>query len=164
MRKGVRGAFLLLAFWPFVALCQPAPQFEYAAKLICGVQKGEGVQSTWTLVPGYYETTVNIYNPATGETRISKKVALTYPPGREKPGRIIDLGRYTLGAGVAFQADCKEVMDKLQGPVGIPFIEGFLIIESTSSLDVTGVYTSAGLSAPHSPSIDVEQIRERPIR
>jgi hypothetical protein len=46
-----------------------------------------------------------------------------------------------------------------------PYIEGFVLIQSRESLDVSAVYTSAALDANGRPTaqsgIDVEQIRER---
>jgi hypothetical protein len=57
--------------------------------------------------------------------------------------------------------DCDQIVDRF-GPF-IHGVEGFLVIESTHSLDVTAVYT-AGKRGGEVESIAVEQIRERGMR
>jgi hypothetical protein len=58
--------------------------------------------------------------------------------------------------------DCRDITQDF----GLTFIhgaEGFLVIESTDSLDVVAVYT-AGKRGGEVESIDVEQVPERKIR
>lgn len=64
--------------------------------------------------------------------------------------------------------DCEDVARHIF-PKGLPapFIEGFIVIESDSSLDLTSVYTTAldehRKKAEHHSGIEVVQIHERKI-
>ena len=51
--------------------------FEYAAKFICGLQKDP---EDLRLTLGLYGTEVNIHNPNEEVVRLTKKLALTFPP------------------------------------------------------------------------------------
>jgi hypothetical protein len=164
LMRWIKRALVMIAMWPVAAEAQEPPSFEYAAKFICGVQVNTSSSAGWIVVPGHYTTVVNIYNPTDAPLTVIKKLALSYPPGSEKQGQIIDLGPKTLGPHAAFEADCPEVRNR-PSPVGPPpLIEGFLIVQSTASIDVSAVYTVAGFSAPHSPSIAVQEVRERSLR
>ncbi len=139
------------------------PRFVYAAKLVCGIQPNA---KELRLATGAYATTINVHNPGQREAKIAKKLALTIPPGFEEPGEVKPIATGTLGADRALAIDCEEIRRLVfGGAFPAPFIEGFAIIESTDSLDVTAVYTTADLDAEALPSqqrgIDVEQVRER---
>ncbi len=121
------------------------------------------------LARGFYATAINIHNPNEEPASFSKKLALTYPPEEQKPGKVIPIAKDRLGPDEALEVDCMNIRRKLF-PKGFPtpYIKGFVIIESKLSLDVTAVYTTASLDArgtvtSHS-SIDVEQIHERVIK
>jgi hypothetical protein len=58
--------------------------------------------------------------------------------------------------------DCSQLESKF-GIVPVHGLEGFLVIESTASLDVTAVHM-AGPRGEDVASIAVEQVRERQIR
>ena len=68
----------------------------------------------------------------------------------------------------ALKVDCMDLQKRaFQGAFQTPYIEGFVVLKSMQSLDVTAVYTTAALdeqgkAGAHS-SIHVEQIRERKI-
>jgi hypothetical protein len=140
--------------------------FEYAAKFICGFQRDP---HDLRLTLGLYGTEVNIHNPNEEVVRLTKKLALTFPPGSQKPGKILRLGEDLLRPDQALAVDCNHVKDKLF-PNGLPasYITGFVVIESTGSLDVTAVYTTAALDEQGQVTgqrgIDVEQIQERQKR
>ncbi|MBW2737868.1 MAG: hypothetical protein JRE64_03255 [Deltaproteobacteria bacterium] len=142
------------------------PTFQYVAKIICGEQKHT---RDMRLAKGIYTTTVNIHNPHNLTTTFSKKLALTYPPGGQVTGKILPIGIDTLTADGALQTDCVDLQRRLF-PNGFPtsYIEGFVIIESSVSLDVTAVYTSAKprgwFSSPKVTSIDIEPVKEREIK
>ena len=137
--------------------------YEYVAKVVCGVQKDP---KSMVLARGFYATTINIHNPGPKPVTFDKKLALTIPPGEQKPGKIIRIARDSLEADQALAADCDDIARRaFNGSLPTPFIEGFVVIRSPQSLDVTAVYTTATLSADgtaeeHS-SIHVEQIEER---
>ncbi len=143
----------------------PETKYEYAAKFVCGLQK-----DPWDmrLTRGYYASAINIHNPNNDTVRFYKKLALTFPPKGQRPGKIIPIGKDELKYDEALEVDCEEI-DKALKESGIttPYSKGFVIIQSSASLDVTAVYTTAALDkegrvTDHS-SIDVEQISERQI-
>lgn len=122
--------------------------FQYAVKLVCGVQKeSQGV------VPQNYATTINIHNPnPNGEAQFHKKLVLTIPPGGQKPGEIFHISDDLLGSDGALATDCMDIRRRVPGLP--PFFEGFVVLQSFSSLDVVAVYTVPG-------GIDVVQAQER---
>ena len=135
--------------------------FEYVAKLICGLQRDP---RDMRLTLGSYATTINIHNPNEGEVGFFKKLAFTFPPEEQNPGEVIDIGEHVLRPDEALAVDCIDIQRQL-GQFPRPYIEGFVVIQSRESLDVSAVYTSAALDANRRPTaqsgIDVEQIRER---
>lgn len=114
--------------------------YKYAAKLVCGVQPEE---NDGRLVRGSYATTVNILNPQEREVRLVKTLSLTYPPEEQRPGNVLTIGKDLLRPDQALKVDCADIQRRLF-PNGLPasYIEGFVVIESSGSLDVTAVYSS----------------------
>jgi len=118
------------------------------------------------LARGLYATTINIHNPSERPARLTKKLALTYPPGSQRRGEIKRIGTDEFGPDEALETDCNDILRRVfGGTFPTPYFEGFVIIQSRTSLDVTAVYSTASLERTqgglaHS-SIDVEQIRER---
>jgi len=140
-----------------------AEAFEYAAKFICGVQKDP---KDVRLSRGSYATVVNVHNPNPARVTFRKKLALTFPPGRQHPGKIIPLGEDRLDDDEALAVTCAEIDAALKKhDISTPYAKGFVVIQSPMSLDVTAVYTVTGLDARGNPTdhtdIDVEQIKER---
>jgi hypothetical protein len=126
--------------------------FQYAAKFICTANIPGTSQTTDALLPGVYQTAVNVHNPQTKKIRLRKKIAS--PLGISK---YFDDGLEPDGV---MRITCSQIRD-----FGITFIhgfEGFLVIESTHSLDVIAVYTAGGRQEQVS-SIDVEQVKERKL-
>jgi hypothetical protein len=139
------------------------PMYEYAAKIVCGIQKDP---EDMRLARGFYATTINIHNPNDDAVTLFKKLALTIPPGEQRPGEILRIAEDTLKPDQALAVDCMDIQRRLF-PNGFPanYIEGFVVVQSPASLDVTAVYSTASLDedgrvTTHS-SIDVEQVRER---
>ncbi len=138
-------------------------EYEYAAKLICGLQEEK---DNLRLAQGLYATTINIHNPNDFDVSFLKKLALTYPPEGQTAGKVSRISVDRLKPDEALSVDCVDIKEKLY-PNGFPtpYIEGFVVIQSSASLDVDAVYSTASLNekgeiASHS-SIDVEHIRER---
>jgi len=130
----------------------PRHRFQYAAKFICTSNIPGTSQTTDALLPGIYQTAVNIHNPQNIKVRFRKKIASPLGISKYFDG--------TLEADGVARVTCGQIQD-----FGITFIhgfEGFLVIESTHSLDVTAVYT-AGERGGQVTSIDVEQINERKL-
>ena len=135
--------------------------FEYAAKLVCGLHRDPRDRR---LIRGAYATTINIHNPNNDEVEFFKKLALTFPPEEQKPGEVIRISEDVLGPDQALAVDCMDIQRQLDG-FPTPYIEGFVVIQSRESLDVSAVYTSAALDengqVTSQSGIDVEEIHER---
>ena len=104
-------------------------------------------------MPGVYQTAVNIHNPNPQVVRLRKKLAV-------RSGEISAFVDGGLKPDEATSVDCSQVQN-----FGIAFVhgfEGFLVIESTLSLDVVAVYTAAPRGGEVS-SIDVEYVPERKL-
>lgn len=141
-------------------------KYEYAAKIVCGFQSDP---KDMRLARGFYGTAINIHNPNPKRVKFFKKLALTFPPDKQAPGRVMPIGNDRLKYDEALEVDCIDIQRRLF-PNGFPppgYIKGFLIIQSNESLDVTAVYTTASLDKQGNVSnhsgIDVEQICERRI-
>lgn len=129
-----------------------AYKFQYAVKFICTSNIPGTSQTTDAFLPGNYQTAVTIHNPQTIKVKMRKKIA--------SPLGISKYFDDVLEPDGVKRITCAQIQD-----FGITFIhgfEGFLVIESTHSLDVTAVYTAGGRGEQVS-SIDVEQIKERKI-
>jgi hypothetical protein len=129
-------------------------RFQYAVKFLCLANIPGTSSTSESVLPGVYQTVVNIHNPNLREVRIREKIAV---PGLE-PSKFKE---DSLKPDFASSVNCRQITQEF----GITFIhgaEGFLVIESTLSLDVVAVYT-AGARGGEVASIDVEQIRERRI-
>ena len=126
-------------------------RFQYAAKFICTANIPGTSQTTDAFVPGSYQTAVNIHNPQNILIKLRKKIASP-----------IEISKYF---GFSMKPDAVERITCAQlGDFDVHLIhgfEGFLVIESTHSIDVVAVYTAAGSNQVS--SIDVEQIKERKL-
>jgi hypothetical protein len=127
-------------------------KFQYAVKFICTANIPGTSQTTDAFVPVIYQTAVNIHNPQTIAIKFRKKIA--------SPLGISKYFDDVLKPDEVKRITCSQIQD-----FGITFIhgfEGFLVIDSTLSLDVVAVYTAGGRGEQVS-SIDVEQIKERKL-
>jgi hypothetical protein len=139
-----------------------ASAYSYAAKLVCGVQED---REDLRLTVGRYATTINIHNPGPEPARFTKTLALTFPPREQAPGEVTPIAEDTLDAEHALAADCADIRERLY-PNGwpAPYVEGFVLIRSATSLDVVAVYTKSALEPEAGGvSIDVEAVRERKL-
>jgi hypothetical protein len=133
---------------------EEAFRFQYAAKFLCTANIPGTSQTTTSVLPGTYSTAVNIHNPNREPARLREKLALG-------PETVSEFVEDKLEPDATFRIDCSQIASRF-GPF-IHGAEGFLVIESSHSLDVTAVYT-AGPLGQQVASIDVEQIPERAIR
>src|SRR2546425_472572 len=81
--------------------------FEYVAKVVCGTR-----DRNHRVV---FATSVNIHNPGPGDTKLFKKLALTFPPGKQQPGDIRRLGEDALKPDQALQTDCADIAERAFG-------------------------------------------------
>ena len=135
--------------------------FQYAAKVVCGVQKEERAGFA---TMGIYGTTVNIRNPGRETVRLTKELALAIPPGGQEQGKLMPLAQDRLEPGHALATDCDDI--RKRAPEALPdLFDGFVTLRATASLDVTAVYTTAALGRDGQPAgqagIDVEPVAER---
>jgi hypothetical protein len=136
--------------------------FQYAAKFICITNIPRTSNATSSVLPGSYVTVVNVHNPNTDTVLFRKKIALTGSSSGEEPGPVSKWIEHKLTADRAFSVGCEQITKEF-GITPIHGAEGFLVIESTGSLDVTAVYT-AGHRGAEVEGIAVEQVHERVIR
>jgi hypothetical protein len=138
----------------------PQLSFEYAAKIVCGRQKEPDDRR---LARGFYATAINIHNPDTEAATFFKKLALTLPPGGQRAGNVHPIARDNIGPDHALEVDCIDIRTRIPSVLLEPYLEGFLVIQSDRPLDVTAVYTTAGLDAAGTitgpNNINVQQIR-----
>ena len=128
-------------------------RFQYAAKFLCTSNIPGTSQTSTALLPGVYQTAVNIHNPNRKTAYLRKKLAVA-------SGEISGFLEQKLEPDAASRVDCNDISS-----FGIRLIhgfEGFLVIESDVSLDVVAVYT-AGKRGAEVESIDVEHVPERKI-
>jgi hypothetical protein len=127
--------------------------FQYAAKFLCTSNIPDTSQTTTSLLPGSYQTVVNIHNPNSTTVRFRMKLALA---SLQNP-QISNFLDGSLEPDQAGKVDCSDVRNfDLQLIHGF---EGFLVIESTHSLDVVAVYTAGTKEGV--TSMDVERVFER---
>lgn len=124
-------------------------KFQYAAKFICTATI-PGTSQRSHFPPGSYQTGVNIHNPFERTIKLRMKIA--------QPGLISKWISTKLKGDEVIRITCDEI-SKFD-VVTIHGFEGFLVIESSHSLDVTAVYTASGKNA-YVVSIDVEEVGER---
>jgi hypothetical protein len=132
----------------------PLYRYQYAVKFICTSHIPGTSQTSGAVLPGHYQTAVNVHNPNRRAVAWRRKLALG-------PDLIRPFINNRLRPDGLFRVDCDDVTRDF-GPF-IHGVEGFLVIESTASLDVTAVYTAAGQDGWVS-SLDIEQIKERDLR
>ena len=128
-------------------------KFQYAAKFICTANIPNTSQRTESFVPGIYQTAVNIHNPQNEGIHFRMKIT-----GDQGVSPFLE---YDLGPDKLRVVNCSQLnMFNLRILHGF---EGFLVIESTHSLDVVSIYTAA----PHQgqvSSLEVEAVKERAVR
>jgi hypothetical protein len=125
-------------------------RFQYAVKFICTANIPGTSQTSSAVLPGSYQTAVNIHNPNNDDVRFRMKLASSIGISEFITGSVKPDGVETV--------DCGRIRDfSLHLIHGF---EGFLVIESLASLDVVAVYTAGEKFVA---SIDVEYVRERAL-
>ncbi|SLN64958.1 hypothetical protein ROJ8625_03307 [Roseivivax jejudonensis] len=119
------------------------PWFRYAAKVVCGRQEDA---EDLRLRAGVYGTTVNVLNPDLETVRFDKRLAVSFPPDKQIQGETYGLGFDTLDPLRALETNCDLLIaEAFGGQAPSPYFEGFVVITSPRSLDVTAVYSTSGL-------------------
>jgi len=136
---------------PARATAPPRYRYQYAVKFLCTANIPGTSQTSTAVLPGVYQTAVDIHNPNPQVVRLRKKLAM-------RSGQISPFLDGQLKPDEATSVDCSQVQSF--GTAFIHGFEGFLVIESTLSLDLVAVYT-AGPKGGEVSSIDVEHVPER---
>jgi hypothetical protein len=114
--------------------------YQYAAKIVCGIQSDS---SDLRLRPGTFATTVNVLNPVLETVRFRKRLAVSYPPDPQRQGETYEISIDSLDGLRALETNCDDLIERAFGGVPpSPYFEGFVVLTSPMSLDVTAVYTS----------------------
>lgn len=133
-------------------------RIEYVVKFLCGPVTTD----MFPVLPGSYATSINIYNPSDKDIPIYKNIALSFPPAGQFPGSVSEVIMETLPAKSALQVDCLQIPGgfsfEMDGapPMG-SYTEGFLVVQSSGPLKVSGVYNATHASG--GASLDIEQIQ-----
>jgi hypothetical protein len=139
----------------------PRFAFQYAVKFLCTSNIPGTSQTTTSLLPGSYATVVNIHNPNAQTAAFRIKLAVATSTEIDPPLISIFI-KEKLRPDQATKVDCSRLREfELHLIHGF---EGFLVIESTLSLDVVAVYTAAPKGGAGVESMDVEYIPERKLR
>jgi hypothetical protein len=158
-------AILILTSLPLSAQARPSGSqsewFQYVAQFNCGHDTSGGPVR---VVPGFYATAVNLYNPNAEAVTLRKRLALTFPPEEQATGEVSGQIEDVVDPGTALQVDCGEIQNEFVFPNPPPattHVQGFLVIESNKALHVEAVYTSSGVTGD--VSIDTQRIAERKV-
>lgn len=119
----------------------------YAAKFICGLPPGETGAFVGPVAPGFYLTSINIFNPNSASVSIDVRVLEVSRAGGGNPGRRTATGSETIGSLAATKIDCFDVA-QFFGQSSVTSSEGFVVltIGEKTPLDVVAVYTSGLVS------------------
>jgi hypothetical protein len=145
------------------AHAQLKTSFQYAVKTFCTLRGDFGS----ALVPGKYQTLINIHNPTEKKIEVARKFALAGSPGDEAGSfSITPYKAFVLGPDQAVSINCFDVANyfcPING-VCVDFfaIDGFLVLNSASELDVVAVY-SGGPKAGEVSTLDTDIIPARKL-
>jgi hypothetical protein len=141
----------------------------YSAKFVCGTVTESQFLDGAPVVPGTYQTAVNVHNPSlTSSVTMEKWVSVALPGETVGPIAILAM-EYVLGPNYAFEIDCNEIQAKLAaGGHTYTFVKGFVVIADFAGgpLDVTAVYTTQYVNAVVGKeglgqAIDIEPVPSR---
>ena len=157
-------ALVLASPWdnPGRAGAQPGEFFiTHSAKFVCGTAvSGDPV------VPGDYQTAINVHNFTANTVGFDKKAVQALPEGVLPQPPPSQWEPASLGPDYAFEIDCAEIAQWLWPGGGAPtFYKGFVVISESApetSLDVVGVYTGTDVAPPGEvgigQTIDIERV------
>src|SRR3954462_9842718 len=154
-------ASLLIA--PSAANAQLKTSYQYAAKALCSFRGDFGA----AVAPGRYRTLINIHNPTEKKIEVARKFALSGSPGDTAGGfSITPYKSFVLGPDQAVAINCFDIAGffcPINGVcVDFTAIDGFLVLNSASELDVVAVYSGNPKSGEVS-ALEVETIAARKL-
>jgi len=158
-------AAVLLVIAPSAASAQLRTSYQYAVKTLCTLLGDTGFGDA--LSPGRYRTVINIHNPIEKKFEIARKFALA--GGQGEPFGTFSVTPYkslTLGPDQAIAFNCFDIAGFFcpinNVCVDFTAIDGFLVINSPTELDVVAIYTGNPKGGEVS-TLDTETIAARKI-
>ena len=145
------------------AHAQLKTSFQYAVKTLCSFRGDLGA----AVAPGQYRTLINIHNPTEKKIEVARKFALAGSPG-DPPGgiSITPYKAFVLGPDQAVAINCFDIANFFCPINGICVdfiaIDGFLVLNSASELDVVAAYTG-NPKAGEISALEIETIAARKI-
>lgn len=131
---------------------QANTELQYAAKFVCGRANGAPAS------PGDYYTMVNVRNPSPNRAvKFRKKFARALPD--EKAGKVTQFFKAELQADEALGIDCLNIYQHTGITPGT-FIEGYVVINTPTELDVATVYTAGH---PQVETLHTERVQPRRV-
>ena len=135
--------------------------YQYMVKYQCG-WFGHNTATMFWVVPGWYETVVNVYNYTTAPVRIRKRPAISVHERFIVTPPVGELFTYRIHARRSLYIDCDDIYWMADVVPPAPLI-GTLHISSEQKLPVSAMYTGVALDRDSSdypdsgPSVHVEQ-------
>jgi hypothetical protein len=145
------------------AQAQLKTSYQYAVKTLCTFigEFGDAV------APGRYRTLINIHNPTEKKIEVARKFALAGSPGDPSGGiSITPYKAFVLGPDQAVAINCFDIANffcPINGVcVDFAALDGFLVLNSASELDVVAAYT-ANPKAGEVSALEIETIAARKL-
>jgi Uncharacterized conserved protein len=139
---------------------QSAFPFQYAAAFICGNSQAQRAAR------GTYATNIDVHNPFIGTVSFRKKLVFQFREGESstiKPFTDIQLpGDGTLN--FSCREIALEVLGKNDEEHRRVFVEGFVVIESRTELDVVALYTAGNSRLPTQHQAVAISLERVPVR
>ncbi len=169
--RSLRSLFVMF-FLAILALTASTPahaqlktSYQYAVKTLCTLLGDFGFGDA--MAPGRYRTLINIHNPTEKKIEVARKFALSGSPGDTAGGfSITPYKSFVLGPDQAVAINCFDIANffcPINGVcVDFTAIDGFLVLNSASELDVVAVY-SANPNKGEDSTMDTETIAARKI-
>lgn len=111
------------------------------------------------LVPGQYDTLLNIYNPGSGTIPVTFRASLSIPPGFPNTGTISGFRTENIDSFRALEVSCENIRFDILGGESSSFISGLLLIQSGTRVEIITTYTAGGTGSVN--TVDVERIQAR---
>lgn len=130
--------------------------YQYAVKIVCGTITQKSTEHP--LSTGEYKTKINVHNFSRCEcVTFCWKVAIGFP--HLKVGPVSDFLEASLCADEALEIDCSDIKKRIAKD--LEHIEGWVVIESPSELDVVAVYSTSELKDGPVNAFHTERVHSR---
>lgn len=118
-------------------------RYRYSIKFICGWYEGDGDWYAAKIVPGYYATAINVYNPHDRNPFYQWNLKFTYPEGEGEWDWDRKNWDDDWGKREAFEIDCGDIYyDPPKDYDHDTYVKGFVYFWSSRPVDISVVYTA----------------------